>query len=708
MKNITLYSLIFTLLQSCITPKAIISSKSSLNNNSAVFSVNGAVLNNKKSFIGITTQILSTGIGSYFGYKYLPLVVGFKDEKINSSSIGGAVLGGIAGYGINNSINYIMGENLKTPLNQNNYNTWKKSFDSNNKFILVNSNYNSLEFVEKQYESSYKVLNLLDLKIFQTAFPQSIYMSDKVNQAINNFSRSSIESAIDLFKNTTFKDKLQDAFLAKSITTFEIFDVINKYPSLKLKAEDKLFATLNDKDDILSFIKLYPETKYKADLFKQITNNNNLFNSCSKSELQNLLAYFKIDDLKAKDKYISAIIEKTTSFSDISSDLLRYPSHSAQIESKAVDLINDLSTHYQFITKFPNSTYIHTYEDGWIEPAVGKMITKKWDETSQKPSNFIKVVFKSPKETYIGEYYNGKKYGKGILDTTPEDSKTKVHYEGSFSNGEFNGEGNYTFGDGTYTSSSHICNISYSGSFKNSLFEGQGTASGILGDCYSWFADNFATYTGGWKEGKFHGNGRYTFGELWYEGGFQKGAMSGQGMLRFPNGIRVEGPWKDHNPNGRMHLFKFTLGGLIREDEYINAYNIKDLSAGESNLIDKWESSRRKSNDDAEERRKKEEEEDERQEAIEAYKENEEYIKDCSLDINKSLKKATYKEEGIFNDCPCIFYEDPSFLGYRLILRENKDSEWYFKVTALLNFEGWQGPYVSKSEMLRVICEKIK
>jgi hypothetical protein len=680
------------------------------NNNIALVKINGVNVKKKQSILGHIIQASSMLVGGYAGYKVSPLITNYKTDGIaNKSTIGGAGIGAFIGFGINNSINQLMGRGKVYDLNTNSkeFNIWEGQFNKKSNYAFIGNGDNWL-YLDKTKESTFRISNLEDLKIFQTAFPQSIYMSDKVNQAINNFARSSIESAIDLYKNTTFKDKLQDAFLAKSIATFEIFDVINKYPSLKLKAEDKLFGTLNDKDDILSFIKLYPETKYKADLFKQITNNNNLFNSCSKSELQNLLAYFKIDDLKAKDNYISAIIEKTTSFSDISSDLLRYPSHSAQIESKAVDLINDLSTHYQFITKFPNSTYIHTYEDGWLEPAVGKIITKKWDETSQKPSNFIKVVFKSPKETYLGEYYNGKKYGKGILDTTPEDSKTKVHYEGSFSNGEFNGEGNYTFGDGTYTGSSHVCNVTYSGSFKNSLFEGQGTASGILGDCYSWFADNYATYTGGWKEGKFHGNGRYTFGELWYEGGFQKGAMSGQGMLRFPNGIRVEGPWKDHNPNGRMHLFKFTLGGLIREDDYINAYNIKDLSAGESNLIDKWESSRRKSNDDAEERRKKEEEEDERQEAIEAYKENEEYIKDCSLDINKSLKKATYKEEGIFNDCPCIFYEDPSFLGYRLILKENKDNEWYFKVTALLNFEGWQGPYVSKSEMLRVICEKIK
>jgi hypothetical protein len=153
-----------------------------------------------------------------------------------------------------------------------------------------------------------------------------------------------------------------------------------------------------------------------------------------------------------------------------------------------------------------------------------------------------------------------------------------------------------------------------------------------------------------------------------------------------------------------MHLFKFTLLGLVRDDQYIEAYSMKDLASGETKFISDWNSSRNSSSSN-EDDNKAEREEKLNEEKLANDRKNQEDIKKCMLDINKSLKKLTFKEESVFNDCPCVFFEDTSFWGYRLELRENKDNEWYYRITALLNFKGWQGPYTSKDDMLKSVCE---
>ena len=187
--------------QSCITKKAKYTNKVSINNNPAVFSINGAVLNNKKSVIGITTQIISAGVGGYLGYKYFPVALGYTDGKLNSNSIGGAVLGGIAGYGLNNSFNYLLGERRVFLVNQYNYQTWKRSFDPNNRHIPINKNYGNLEFVDGSYESEFAVNNLQDAIYFKKAFPKSKYSNQVFNKAVNVSNRYSLQELSRLYPN---------------------------------------------------------------------------------------------------------------------------------------------------------------------------------------------------------------------------------------------------------------------------------------------------------------------------------------------------------------------------------------------------------------------------------------------------------------------------------------------------------------------------
>jgi len=63
-----------------------------------------------------------------------------------------------------------------------------------------------------------------------------------------------------------------------------------------------------------------------------------------------------------------------------------------------------------------------------------------------------------------------------------------------------------------------------------------------------------AVYSGQWMNGTIHGQGRYTYFGNEYEGGFENGLKSGQGVLSFNTGDVYQGAWANDLPNGHGSL----------------------------------------------------------------------------------------------------------------------------------------------------------
>lgn len=63
-----------------------------------------------------------------------------------------------------------------------------------------------------------------------------------------------------------------------------------------------------------------------------------------------------------------------------------------------------------------------------------------------------------------------------------------------------------------------------------------------------------ATYVGQWMTGKIHGQGRYCYFGNEYEGGFENGNKSGQGVLVFNTGDVYEGTWANDMQSGQGSL----------------------------------------------------------------------------------------------------------------------------------------------------------
>ena len=131
---------------------------------------------------------------------------------------------------------------------------------------------------------------------------------------------------------------------------------------------------------------------------------------------------------------------------------------------------------------------------------------------------------------YTGEFKDGKVDGQGTLMCANGD-----RYIGKFKAGKRNGQGTQTFIDGG----------KYSGGWVDDRRNGQGT--------YTW--PNGSRYTGGWVDDMNNGQGNYTWpnGDR-YTGGFRDGKFMGRGTITYANGKRDHGWWS----NGKREATQFS------------------------------------------------------------------------------------------------------------------------------------------------------
>ncbi|MFN5031718.1 MAG: MORN repeat-containing protein [Flavobacteriia bacterium] len=167
---------------------------------------------------------------------------------------------------------------------------------------------------------------------------------------------------------------------------------------------------------------------------------------------------------------------------------------------------------------------IATYETG----AEVNRISYSWG--SQKPSTctgdcyngFGKKIY--AKGEYEGSWRNGERNGQGKMTWSTGDS-----FEGNWENGNMKGYGVYVYGNGK----------KYEGEFINGLREGRGTMYFLNGQ----------KYKGDWKQGLRTGQGEFFFknGD-YYNGEWLNAQMQGRGKYIYANGKIDEGIFE----NGKL------------------------------------------------------------------------------------------------------------------------------------------------------------
>ena len=150
---------------------------------------------------------------------------------------------------------------------------------------------------------------------------------------------------------------------------------------------------------------------------------------------------------------------------------------------------------------------------------------------------------------YVGQFKNGKAEGEGTL--IAPDGGT---YTGYFMDEKFNGQGTYVFKDGAkyvgqfkdgFFNGEGKMNVpgewAFVGTFKNGLRDGRGTTTYSTG----------AKYVGDYLNDKIAGYGTLSSpdGQI-YEGSFKDGNQNGSGRTIFENGLQHVGQYRDGKRNG--------------------------------------------------------------------------------------------------------------------------------------------------------------
>ena len=192
--------------------------------------------------------------------------------------------------------------------------------------------------------------------------------------------------------------------------------------------------------------------------------------------------------------------------------------------------------------------------------------------TSHTDEDGIVMEYKGEKYLYIGEIDKNRfPSGLGILYTQGK------KYEGNFSKGKLIGLGRYIDEEGT-------C---YEGIFEGNKLISKGTMIKLnennkkveyFGDLVDFkkngkgeeICEDEYKYTGDFKDDMWHGNGQienYETGDV-YNGQFDKGEMTGKGILKWKNGEIYEGTFVKGIKDGKG-IHKWPDGSLYK-GEYIN------------------------------------------------------------------------------------------------------------------------------------------
>ncbi|MBP5427398.1 MAG: hypothetical protein J6Y29_05885 [Clostridiales bacterium] len=170
-----------------------------------------------------------------------------------------------------------------------------------------------------------------------------------------------------------------------------------------------------------------------------------------------------------------------------------------------------------FFTYSDNNDFLMygVYQDGDI---VGGGIKIQDGGIAINKDNEIKYRSGSGWE-YTGKLGKNGQYGFGKF--TYKDGSS---YEGDFSKGLANGEGDF-----------RCKNMSYTGDFLSGLFDGFGV-----------YKFGNTEYVGEFVKGLPQGQGIYTSKDGWqYEGGFKEGVFNGEGVITNVNGEKTKSIWND-------------------------------------------------------------------------------------------------------------------------------------------------------------------
>jgi len=261
------------LLPACLVLKPDSNSVSDLDYNQRA-EIEGAYFRKKVSLTGYGIVAVST-ITTGLILSSSPIIAQQNGSETVMPKLANFAVGAFLGYSFANLGNVIAGKN--TSVNPQNPNEWLKK--TNEEFILLSKTSNSdFEVIHKSAESSYVVKNYQDVKDFATAFPNSTYIDDVINQILtcSAITREQYLEFIGLFPTSTLVTDLKKQYVLKSTSVADLFAAYDKFPETKIDIETLAVTLVTDCDDAILYAKRFPTSANAKKVFL-----NSLQSSCS-------------------------------------------------------------------------------------------------------------------------------------------------------------------------------------------------------------------------------------------------------------------------------------------------------------------------------------------------------------------------------------------------------------------------------------------
>jgi hypothetical protein len=310
------------LFTSCISNKPVAYKYSSPDYNGRVV-VNNPQNKKKANGLGITIGLAFPAVGGFAGAQ--SGIVKYQDGNTQkTSTVGGAVLGTMAGAGVSYLIGQMAGYNKITPVKD--FDKWAKKV--NRDYLVLEASSSRTVLIDRKIESRYTVYNLQDVHDFKKMFPQSQYNDDVVLSGTKNLRRESLPELIALFPTEKSTEQAKIKYIISSTTFSEAVDAIQRY-KVNYDTELHLVQLIKNVENSIKFLKLYPNTTRRktailnafkddnqskvswANLYK--TYGNEIFlaasdltdasNNIKKNYYYAMYAYFEINTVSKFDRF---------------------------------------------------------------------------------------------------------------------------------------------------------------------------------------------------------------------------------------------------------------------------------------------------------------------------------------------------------------------------------------------------------------------
>ena len=263
-----------------------------------------------------------------------------------------------------------------------------------------------------------------------------------------------------------------------------------------------------------------------------------------KTELGNLKMMVNniVNSIKANNVKLNALKQMIKTFNkipsneknvDVSSLIEKFSKMLLGVDNK----VNNINQKFDQFIKNDNRKNSYNTTSFYSDTAISPITTPSLDTFPYR--QITKKYFNG---TYVGEFKNGLREGKGVIYGDNGD-----RYEGEYKNDLKEGKGIYYFSDGA----------KYEGDFKNDKPNGKGVYYYIDG----------AKYEGDFVNGKQEGKGKFYFnnGDR-FEGEYKNDVKEGKGTYYYKNGVKEIGEYKKDKPSGVF--CRIELDGKFKKIKY--------------------------------------------------------------------------------------------------------------------------------------------